>query len=236
MPLRVATSVYDGPIDLLLHLVRQRELDVCDVSLAKVASDFLACLHDGDLEPDEAGAYLVVAATLVELKTVRLLPTDTEPAEHPARTTVGGLALVRQLLDYQRLRAASERLDALADMAAMRHARRAWGAPSDVDVPPPALDVDDLTLDLLVSTYRDLLGDAGRRRPPAHEVADDERPAAIVRAEVLDRLADGPLTLRDLLGESARPRDDHRHVPRRPRTAPRPSPLAGERPDAGAGQ
>ncbi len=200
VPLRVETSVYDGPIDLLLHLVRQRELDICDVSLAKVAGDFLACLRGGQLDPDEAGAYLVVAATLVELKSVRLLPVEDDRRERSEATTLGGLDLVRQLLDYQRLRKAADRLDTLADDAAMRHVRAAL---ANDQAQKAVLDVDDLTLDLLVSTYRDVLGDLDRRGPTTHDVADDERPAAVVRAEILDQLLKAPMPLRDLLAASS---------------------------------
>ena len=73
--MRVSLDVFDGPLDLLLHLVRERELDIATVSLASVAQqffDYIAVMHALDLEL--AAEYLVVAATLVFLKSRALLP------------------------------------------------------------------------------------------------------------------------------------------------------------------
>ena len=196
MPFRVATSLYDGPLDLLLHLVRQRELDVCDLTLAKVAGDFLAVVEAGEMDPDEAGEYLVVAATLVELKSGRLLPTPKrEGADDGPAEAAGGIELVRRLLDYQKFRGLADELESLADEAAMRHGRPEIRATSK----DRALDLDDLTVDLLHETFERLLSETDRRRPATHDVADDERPAAAIRGDVEWRLASGPATLRELL-------------------------------------
>ena len=73
--MRVSLDVFDGPLDLLLHLVREHQLDIATVPLASVAQqyfDYIAVMHALDLEL--AAEYLVVAATLVFLKSRALLP------------------------------------------------------------------------------------------------------------------------------------------------------------------
>lgn len=73
---RVSLSNFDGPFDLLLHLISQRELDITEVSLSKVTDEFIAYLRDittGE-ELDQASQFLVVAATLLDMKVAGLLP------------------------------------------------------------------------------------------------------------------------------------------------------------------
>lgn len=77
MPYQVKLDVFEGPFDLLLQLIARREVDVTEVDLAEITADFLASLADleaSDLETTTQ--FLVVAATLIEIKAVRLLPPD----------------------------------------------------------------------------------------------------------------------------------------------------------------
>ena len=73
---RVTLGVFDGPFDLLLSLLAKHELDITEVALSRVTSEFLAYLRDldGDDELDEASEFLVVAATLLDMKVAGLLP------------------------------------------------------------------------------------------------------------------------------------------------------------------
>src|SRR5690606_38751139 len=76
---RVRLDVFEGPFDLLLQLIAQRQLEVTDVDLADLTGDFIRHLADLDeLDLDTATRFLVVAATLLELKAARLLPTTEE--------------------------------------------------------------------------------------------------------------------------------------------------------------
>jgi segregation and condensation protein A len=77
MSYQVKLEVFEGPFDLLLHLIARRQVDVTEVDLAEVTADFLAHL-DGveDLDLETATRFLVVAATLIELKAARLLPAE----------------------------------------------------------------------------------------------------------------------------------------------------------------
>lgn len=75
MPYEVKLEVFEGPIDLLLHLITRQRVDIYDVSLSQITEEYLAALEGLDsTDLETATAFLVVAATLLELKSARLLP------------------------------------------------------------------------------------------------------------------------------------------------------------------
>jgi segregation and condensation protein A len=78
MTYQVKLEVFEGPFDLLLHLISRRQVDVTEIDLAEITADFVAHLGEGieELDLETATRFLVVAATLVELKAARLLPAD----------------------------------------------------------------------------------------------------------------------------------------------------------------
>jgi segregation and condensation protein A len=106
---RFKLPIYEGPLDLLLHLLKRAELDPHDVTARIITEQYLAYLELLDqLNLDVAGEYLVMAATLLLIKSFSLLPhpelADTEDAEELKRD------LVERLLEYQRYREAGEKL------------------------------------------------------------------------------------------------------------------------------
>lgn len=108
----VRTEVFDGPLDLLLYLVRRDGIDLQRVSMARIADAYLQYLDRmRELHLGIAGDYLVMAATLVHLKSMSLLPrppTSTSAEEEPEDPRE---SLVRKLVDYQRFKEAAEELD-----------------------------------------------------------------------------------------------------------------------------
>jgi segregation and condensation protein A len=77
MSYQVHLEVFEGPFDLLLQLIARRQVDVTDVDLAEITQDFLASLAGlDDLDLETATRFLVIAATLIELKAARLLPEE----------------------------------------------------------------------------------------------------------------------------------------------------------------
>jgi segregation and condensation protein A len=107
MSYQVKLDVFEGPFDLLLHLIARRQVDVTEVDLAEVTADFLAHL-DGveDLDLETATRFLVVAATLIELKAARLLPVE---ERDEAEDLLGDARdmLYARLLEYRAFRDAS---------------------------------------------------------------------------------------------------------------------------------
>jgi len=106
---RVKLDVFEGPLDLLLHLVKKNEVDPSDIPVAIITDQYLAYMELlQQLDLDIAGEYLVMAATLLHLKSRMLLPADENPEEEEGEDPRAELA--RQLLEYQRFKDAAELL------------------------------------------------------------------------------------------------------------------------------
>jgi len=107
--LKIVMGEFDGPLDLLLHLIRQEQINIYDIPVARIATEYLRYLQImQELDIAVAGDFLVMAATLIELKTRMLLPRDpfaaAEDEDDPRRE------LVDQLLEYQKYKAAAQML------------------------------------------------------------------------------------------------------------------------------
>ena len=108
--LKIVLGEFEGPLDLLLHLIRQEQVSIYDIPIARITDAYLKYLQlMQELDIAVAGDFLVMAATLIELKTKMLLPRDpfaaAEGQEEDAR-----LDLVNQLLEYQKYKAAAQML------------------------------------------------------------------------------------------------------------------------------
>ncbi len=136
---------FNGPLDLLLHLVREEKIDLADIPIARVADQFLAAIHALGL--NQAADYLEMAGRLLRLKAQLLLPRhgDDEAWEDPRAE------LVRRLLEYQQIKEISLWLGAAADRRALRHVR-GWLPPPGNAPPPPPLTL--ALADLLLAVER----------------------------------------------------------------------------------
>src|SRR5262245_38860437 len=106
---RVKLGIFEGPLDLLLHLVKKNEVDLSDLPVAKITDQYLGYLElMQQLDLDVAGEYLVMAATLLHLKSRLLLPVDETAEDEDGEDPRAELA--RQLLEYQRFKEAAEML------------------------------------------------------------------------------------------------------------------------------
>lgn len=112
---RVQLDVYDGPLDLLLYLVRRAEVDVLELPLAQITAqylEFLAVLQFIDL--DEVGEFVLMASTLAEIKSREVLPDEPPPleADEPVLDGDQGRSeLIRRLLEYRKFRDAAQALE-----------------------------------------------------------------------------------------------------------------------------
>jgi segregation and condensation protein A len=107
--LKIVMGEFEGPLDLLLHLIRQEQVSIYDIPIARITDEYLRYLQlMQELDIAVAGDFLVMAATLIELKTKMLLPRDPfaveEEEEDPRKD------LVDQLLEYQKYKAAAQML------------------------------------------------------------------------------------------------------------------------------
>nr|WP_241705311.1 ScpA family protein [Leifsonia shinshuensis] len=122
---RVAVGTFEGPFDLLLSLISKHELDITEISLSRVTDEFIAYLRrlDADQSLDEASEFLLVAATLLDLKIAGLLPQgELVDAEDVALLEARDLLFAR-LLQYRAFKEASAWFSAQLDTESSRHAR-----------------------------------------------------------------------------------------------------------------
>lgn len=111
MAVRVQLPIYEGPLDLLLHLIRKDDLSIADIPIASITEQYLAALEwMQGLNLDVSGEYLVMAATLVHIKSKTLLPPEEEGEEEDDEAGDGREELVRRLLEYERYRNAARDL------------------------------------------------------------------------------------------------------------------------------
>ena len=129
-PFVVELQQFEGPLDLLLTLIRDEKVDIYDIPIARIAEQFLARIRT--LAIDQAAEYLEMAARLLRVKAQMLLPRnqDDESWEDPRAE------LVRRLLEYQQVREISDHLARMAEDRRSRFAR-SW-LPSQSIEPPPA--------------------------------------------------------------------------------------------------
>src|SRR5262250_986169 len=154
VPCRVKLEVFEGPLDLLLHLIKKNEVQITDIPIATITDQYLALLEElPELNLDGAGEYLVMAATLTYIKSRMLLPTppdDEEAAEDPRAE------LVQQLVEYQRFR---EVAVALGERSVLNRDVFAGGGEAPEPGPPgeEPLAVRDASLGDLLDALRDVL-------------------------------------------------------------------------------
>jgi segregation and condensation protein A len=191
----VELAQFSGPLDLLLSLIRDEQVDIYDIPIARVAEQFLARISGLGL--DEAADYLEMAARLLRIKAQMLLPrSDAEDAWEDPRAE-----LVRRLLEYQQVREVVDRLDSLAEERRSRFARGfvPSAAAMPAGAPPLALSLSEL-----LSAVDRVLRVA--KEPTVHDVV----PRALDVAGAITTVRD-VLTLRararwhDVVGRDAEP-------------------------------
>jgi len=141
MPYEVSTPVYEGPFDLLLHLITSEQVDVYEISLSRIVDGYLAELDRMEhLDLDVATEFLLIAATLIELKTRRLLPgrDDIDLDEELLLYEERDLLLAR-LLECKTFKDAAAELDRLGRGAARSHPRVAGLEERFLDLAPDIL-------------------------------------------------------------------------------------------------
>lgn len=109
-PINVRINVFEGPMDLLLHLIKKDNLDVCDITIAEITKQYLDYLNVmKELNLEVAGEFLVMASTLMQIKAKTLLPSQAPTSENegpdPAKE------LIAKLVEYQKYKEASQYLN-----------------------------------------------------------------------------------------------------------------------------
>ena len=141
----IKLDVFEGPLDLLLHLIQQNEMDITDVSIAEITEQYLEYLNLMEmLDLDVASEFLVMAATLLHLKSQIILPSITQDESYTFKDRE---ELVKQLLEYKQFKEAAQTLDYYAT-----DHEKVYGRSAD-----SYADVEDLQEVQIKATLFDLL-------------------------------------------------------------------------------
>jgi segregation and condensation protein A len=180
-------DVYNGPLDLLLYLIRKEEVDIYDIPIARITDQYLqyvTLIHQ--MDPNLAGEFLVMAAMLMEIKSRMLLPRP--PEEEAGGDSIDPRSeLVRQLLEYKRFKDAAGWLADAADTQASKFPR----IPALPEV-QNEIDLEDVHIWDLVEAFSRLL-QATLAGAIMHEVEKDDTPLALHQQDIVDRLQrEGP--------------------------------------------
>ncbi len=191
-PLQIKLEIFEGPLDLLLHLIRKHELDIYDIPIAFILEQYLQYLEImKELNLSLAGEFILMASTLMQIKSKMLLPVeekDEELQEEDPRTE-----LVDQLIEYERLQKLASRLQ---DMEAAHLAclEREF---SDIEIDELEGDIAvEASIYDLIDAYRQVL----KKHPEIQTISIDYKTLSVREkmTYILERVAEGSLSFADL--------------------------------------
>ncbi len=190
----VVGLVYDGPLDLLLDLIRKQDIDIYDIPIAKITEQYLKYVEGmKQLDVDVAAEFIYTASLLIHIKSKMLLPRD---PDMPAEAEDPRMELVNRLLEHERFKTAAQML-----LQKQQIEEAVWSNPAlkefrDADGSEPELAADVVDL---VKTFQKIL-DRARSRP-TFDVAEENVTVSQMIDYIRRRLAleDRPVRLKQLL-------------------------------------
>lgn len=196
MTYQVKLGIFEGPLDLLLHLIEENKIDIYDIPIARITNEYLAYLASTpQLDLDGAGEFLLMAATLIHIKSQMLLPKEEgeeEPLAEDPRTP-----LVERLLEYKRFKEAARQLAALEERQQLIYVRDGFGGGTG-----PGGPLAIPLLDLLVA-FREVLRRTSET--PDLPIEPEEIRLEERMAYLLDRLSrESPLPFSSLFHDERR--------------------------------
>jgi segregation and condensation protein A len=183
---RINLDIFAGPLDLLLYLVRKEEVDIYDIPISKITEEYIRhveMLKMFDMEL--AGDFLVMAATLMEIKSAMLLPKDQLDALEQDISDPRH-ELIRQLLEYKRFKDAANMLKFSAENQQQKYSRSDNIISSLEPKTEPELDLDQINIWDLLNAFDSMMKATGNVMDMSH-IADDT-PIDLYQIEILHRL------------------------------------------------
>ncbi len=182
---RTELDVFSGPLELLMYLIRRDEVDILEIPIAHITDEYLKALRALRLfDVNVAAEFMVMAATLMDVKSRSLLPDNTvgedEDEEDPRDE------LVRQLLEYKRFKKASAKLRDLASVRSQQFSR----VPPEPSADPDPVSTDELLEDVsiwdLLSVYGKVIREIEMSQP--HQIVYDEVPIKEYMGRVMEEV------------------------------------------------
>jgi segregation and condensation protein A len=184
---RVNLEIFAGPMDLLLYLVRKEEVDIYDIPIARITEQYCAYIEMlKNLDIDVAGDFLVMAATLMEIKSALLLPRENPEQADAGDANDPRAELIRQLLEYKKFKDAANLLDASAQQQNLRFARPQSIIEHLKPNAEPEIDMDQVSIWDLLEAFDAIMKATGRGAEYNH--ITDDTPIDLYQIEILHRL------------------------------------------------
>ncbi len=199
---KVKLEVFEGPLDLLLYLIKKDEIDIYDISLERITGQYLEYLEAFKmLDIDVAGEFVVMAANLIYLKSRSLLPVSQQPPEAEAEEEDPRWDLIRQLVEYKKFKDAAARLQ---DRELLRQSL--FGRLPD----KPDFDdeevrmLGDVGIFDLINAFQKVLKRIGEKKEDLREIFEENYTVADKIESILAQAAREPLLrFTDLFAEAA---------------------------------
>lgn len=197
---KVKLEVFEGPLDLLLYLIKQDEIDIYDISLERITSQYLEYLQAfKELNIELAGEFIVMAANLIYLKSRSLLPRDEQPPEEDAGEEDPRWELIRQLIEYKKFKEAAAELNLRALEQERIFVREAGFVPA---VQEP-LKMGEVGIFQLISAFQTVMKRIEARQD-VQEIFSERFSVSEKIDSILQRVASGTrLRFSDLFGAAA---------------------------------
>jgi segregation and condensation protein A len=190
---QVDLDSFRGPLDLLLYLVKHNEVDVCDIPIARILEQFQHYLEIMTvLDVERVGDFIVMAGTLMEIKSKLVLPRSAE--ESAEEEGDPRLELVRQLIEYKKFKDAAAMLETRAERQSLRLSRQPVITPS---ADPSRQPLQQVELWDLVSAFGRLMRETLALQP--QQIVVDNTPIHVYMEQIVKRLeSEGSLSFRAL--------------------------------------
>ena len=191
---RVNLDIFAGPLDLLLYLVRRDEVDIYDIPIAKITDQYIRYIEMlKSLDIDLAGDFLVMAATLMQIKSAMLLPKAESEQYEDEGLDDPRSELIRQLLEYKKFKDAANLLNAAADEHKQRFARPDTIIEQLNPDTEPQIDIEQVSIWDLLDAFDLITKSTGSAADIRH--IKDDTPIDLYQIEILHRLqTEGAMT------------------------------------------
>lgn len=200
---RVNLDIFAGPLDLLLYLVRKEEVDIYDIPITKITDQYLHYIEMiKSLDIDLASDFLVMAATLMQIKSAMLLPKADPGQFEDEDLTDPRTELIRQLLEYKKFKDAANLLDTASEEQKSRFARPSIIIDQLKQDSEPEIDIDQVSIWDLLEAFDSIMTATGARVDISH--IKDDTPIDLYQIQLLHRLqTGGPMNFKRVFESSA---------------------------------
>ena len=193
------TAAFEGPLDLLLHLISKNKVSIYDIPISEITDQYIQAVQNSpELDMDEASAFIAVAARLLEIKSYKLLPRP--PAEDEEDPEA---AFIRQLEEYAAFKQIAADMQSFERAAAQLYHK----LPEEYPLPPPSFEITGLTLEGLINAFarvmaRQAQADDEPKEQQVRRIIRDEHTVPMCMARILRQVRTAPARFEALLSPS----------------------------------